>query len=128
LSTLRATLRVRCLMSMRSKRPSDQAKLPLLKRLSHLINQVLTSRWKGQYGGSMVRNIKETAASCFISRYYQCMMDIQKRVGYCINTHSLMVQSIDSPNSICIFTIRMDKRFTLIFVKSNYSITYGWNG
>jgi hypothetical protein len=122
---------VRCLMSTRSKRPNDQSKLPLSKRHSNLINQVLTRCSKGRQRDTMRRQEamnKATTTSCLTSSSYQCIKDIQKKASYCINTHSLMVQSIDSLINGCIFMIRMEKLLSSEFLTSNCSMTYTLNG
>jgi len=69
-----------------------------------------------------------TYTSCFTSSSYQCIKEIQKRERYCINTHSLMVQIIDSMTICYVFMIRMDKRLNFTLLKFKCSMTLGWNG
>ena len=73
--------------------------------------------------------IEEKGISCFNNSSYQCMKEIRKWASYCINTHSLMVQSIDSLIiTNFIFMIRMDKRLAFVFLRSNCTMIYTLNG
>jgi hypothetical protein len=103
---------------------------PPVKETPHQINQVLRRRWKGRYRDVMRRlvNLNKATASCFTSSSLHCIKEIQKRARHCINSHSLMVQSINSIINACKYLIRMEKRFAFTFSNSNLAMTYWWNG
>jgi hypothetical protein len=71
---------------------------------------------------------KNASTSRLTSSYYQFIKETQKTASHCINTYSLMVQSIDSLKVFCIFMMRMEKRLISTFLRSNCTMTYTLNG
>ena len=128
--TPRADLRLKCLMSMiRSKRWSRKNKLSPWKRYFHNFNQNLRGRCKGRYSYLMRSvNFLEMASSCFTSSLYQCMKDIKIRASYCINNHSLMVQSIISLVIRWLFMKKMENFLNFKILKNNCGMICLWNG